>query len=142
MHLRRRHSYAVCPEWPLTCCRPPPFCCVLLGSRFTLPTDAEAAFKKLTAAFETLHDPARQALSRAEAQHRSRGARHTDNRGGTSSSSRGSSGGGNHEHGAGERSGGSGPSAEAPRWCREGEYVPEAKPDTGRREVRQLAKSG
>lgn len=118
---------------------------LLVGSCFPL-TDAEAAFKKLTAAFEKLHDPARQALSRAEAEHRSGGPRHRNNRGGSSSSPRprDSSGDSSHERAAGARSGGSRSSAEAPRWCREGEYVPEAErekeatPGTGKREVKQL----
>eukprot|EP00752_Nemacystus_decipiens_P016374 g14637.t1 len=103
----------------------------LSSRRHSTPSseDAEAAFKKLTAAFETLHDPARQALSRAEAERDSCGPRHGNNRRGS---------------GAGGRSGGSGSSAEAPRWCREGEYVPEAErnneatPDTGRRESRPV----
>lgn len=118
---------------------------LLLLLLFYSATDAEAAFKKLTAAFENLHDPARQAMSRAEAS----GRQHRYTRRGTESSSsrsRGSSGDdGNYKadgHGdRGARSGGNG-SGEAPRWCREGEYVPEAArkeeattTDTGRREV-------
>ncbi|CAN0146491.1 unnamed protein product, partial [Ectocarpus sp. 13 AM-2016] len=89
--------------------------------------DAEAAFKKLTAAFEKLYDPAQQALCRAEAEQRNRGRprkHQADSRsGGRPSESR-------NEYGGGEsssaRSGEHGP-AEAPRWCREGEYVPEAE---------------
>ncbi|CAM9308692.1 unnamed protein product, partial [Hapterophycus canaliculatus] len=91
--------------------------------------DAEAAFKKLTAAFEKLHDPARQAMCRSEATHSTRNPR--QGRGSHSRSS--DSSGSTHEFdgglgGAGARSWGSkATAAEAPRWCREGEYVPEAE---------------
>ncbi|CAM9159779.1 unnamed protein product, partial [Ectocarpus sp. 8 AP-2014] len=89
--------------------------------------DAEAAFKKLTAAFEKLHDPAQQALCRAEAEQRNRG-RPRKHRGDSSSGGRPSES--RHEYGGGgtssARSGVNRP-AEAPRWCREGEYVPEAE---------------
>eukprot|EP00903_Cladosiphon_okamuranus_P005642 g5608.t1 len=108
--------------------------------------DAEPAFKKLTAAFENLHDPARQALSRAEAEHRRGGPRHNNNRGssGASSCSGDSSGDGSYEYDASAQWGGSQSSAEAPRWCREGEYVPEAEREkeastnTGRRQSRPV----
>ena len=111
-------------------------------------SDAEAAFKKLTAAFEKLYDPAQQAASRAEATRRSAPRR---NRGSSRSgaSPNESYGGGGEGGGAGGGGGGGGVGAgkaestgEAPRWCREGEYVPkqerenkEETPDAGKRKV-------
>lgn len=126
-------------------CNQNSICYVVRGStNKRATTDAEAAFKKLTAAFEKLNDPAQQAASRAEAGRR----RHPrGNRGG--SSFRGPSSDNNYT-GSGASGGGSGGGGtgsgtretEAPRWCREGEYVPASEreeeskePDTGKRKV-------
>lgn len=109
-------------------------------------SDAEAAFKKLTAAFETLHDPTKQAASRATAEYgqnkRRKGDRHKSSTAGNtgtraahnsgsqdrtgSEEGRGEKGNGPFGGGgAGSRGSGGGMGAgEAPRWCREGEYVP------------------
>lgn len=110
--------------------------------------DAEAAFKKLTAAFEKLYDPAQQAASRAEANRRSApgrsrgssrsGASPNESYGGGGGDGGGGGGGGGGGCGAGK----AGSTGEAPRWCREGEYVPkqerekeEETPDAGKRKV-------
>ena len=72
--------------------------------------DAEAAFKKLAAAFEKLIDPAQQAACLAETTRKR--ARQNDR------SDAGRAGGGM----------GWGPGVEKfPRWCKEGEYVPKEK---------------
>lgn len=88
--------------------------------------DAEAAFKKLTAAFEKLHDPVQQAGSRAEAErnaHRSRKRKSSGAHGasGAQPSSTRPTNSGDGRGGAG------GTGDDAPRWCREGEYVPEQR---------------
>lgn len=104
-------------------------------------TDAEAAFKKLTAAFEKLNDPVQQAASRADAErtaHRDR----SRNRG---SPPHGSGRGGNGTHPAptdansdvrADVNSGRG-ARDAPRWCREGEYIPEQKRKEEEEEVRE-----
>lgn len=109
---------------------------------FRKRADAEAAFKKLTAAFEKLHDPVQQARCRAEVE---RVASRSYKRNPSAHSGAGSSshtpvtrpsGGDGGGGGAASRAGG----GDAPRWCREGEYVPEKKrgeetPETGKRKV-------
>lgn len=83
----------------------------------------------LTAAFERLVDPSKQAECRVEAAHRRAPQR---SRGDSSSAGFSSP---NHGGGGGNR--------EAPRWRREGDYVPkkereseESTPDTTKRKVR------
>ncbi|CAM9126932.1 unnamed protein product [Scytosiphon promiscuus] len=109
-------------------------------------TDAEAAFKKLTAAFEKLHDPARQSMCRSEAAQSTRApprGRGSHSRSGESSDSSHGFGGGRGGEDAGSRRSGAA-AAEAPRWCREGEYVPEAEkkkeamPDKEERQSRPI----
>ncbi|CAM9156758.1 unnamed protein product, partial [Laminaria digitata] len=106
--------------------------------------DAEAAFKKLTAAFEKLYDPVQQAASRAEANRRSAPRRSRgSSRSGASPNESCRGGGGDWGGGGGE---GGGSTGEAPRWCREGEYVPEQErekeeeetPDAGKRKARPV----
>lgn len=104
-----------------------------------LYADSEAAFKKLTAAFEKLHDPLQQAASRAEAErpNRQNGRRGNSN----SSKSRRTEG---AQNGGTDKGGGGACSGEAPRWCREGEYVPEKEkeqpPTSGERKVGHIGK--
>ena len=119
------------------------------ASRTTLLIDAEAAFKKLTAAFEKLCDPVQQAASRAEANRRNapRRKRASPSFGASPKKSWGGGGGGGSFSGDGGGGGGGGAGTagsrrEAPRWCREGEYVPDQKrekeeetPDAGKRKV-------
>lgn len=106
-----------------------------------LYTDAEAAFKKLTSAFEKLHDPLQQAASRAEAERPNR----QHGRRGNSNSSKSRRTGGAQDRGTDEGGGGA-CSGEAPRWCREGEYVPEKEkekeqpPTSGERKVGHIGK--
>lgn len=100
-------------------------------------TDSEAAFKKLTAAFEKLHDPLQQAASWAEAQR----SNHQSGRRGNSYSSKSRRTGGAQDGGTDRGGGGGACAGEAPRWCREGEYVPEKEkekeqtPTNGERKV-------
>lgn len=94
---------------------------VFLPFRFALMymrADAEAAFKKLTAAFEKLSDPLQQAAARAEAERvaRKNVCKRADAHGADTQSSQGDSSKDNSQ-----RAG----SSKAPQWCREGEYVPQ-----------------
>ena len=108
--------------------------------RITL--DAEAAFKKLTAAFEKLYDPAQQAASRAEANRRSAPRRSQGSSRSNASPNESWGGGGGRRGRGGGGAGETGSTGEAPRWCREGEYVPEQErqkeqdtADAGKRKV-------